>query len=136
MNLGDVVQGAVRHAMAGVESALANAAATQSSGRFVVNHENVLLAGKIVQSQIDSLRDVVENAIYDLQIDPPGDDVISRELAPAWNWRLSESEDSYSNRVAAYLDSLNSLAISLRYSALSYGYTEEDITSAFGDERA
>lgn len=136
MNLGEIVQGAVRHAMAGVDSALANAAATQASGRFVVNHENVLLAGKIVQSQIDVLSDTVRAATRDLRIDPPGDDVVSRELAPAWNYRLTEADDSYQTRVRAYVESLEALAVSLRYSALSYGYTEDDITSAFGDQRA
>jgi uncharacterized protein YutE (UPF0331/DUF86 family) len=123
----------------GVEAALRKAElATRgiASGTFTVNRDNVLAAGRIIESQADALFDLWKDRVEDLRIDPPGTDEVSIRMANAWNDRLVEDEDSYKNRVKDYVIGLRKLAIQLGDAAKSYGYTEDEISAAFGKQGA
>lgn len=113
-------------------------AATQalSSGTFTVSKDNVLAAAHIIESQATSLLDRLTTARQDLWIEPPGEDDVSTRIAPAWNDRLVDDEDSYANRVLAYATGLRKLAVQLADSAKSYGYTEDQIEAAFRGQGA
>jgi S-adenosylmethionine synthetase len=102
-----------------------------SSGTFTVSKENVLAAGRIIESQASALNTRVRRAGRDIRIDPPGGDDVSIRIAPAWNDRLVEDDDSYVKRVEQYVASLRKLAVQLGDTAKAYGYTEDQIEAAF-----
>jgi hypothetical protein len=102
-----------------------------ASGTFTVSQHNVLAAARIIEAQADALTQVWKNARRDMNISPPGSDDVSTRIAPAWNDRLISDEDSYANRVGAYITGLKKLAVQLGDTAKSYGYTEEQIEAAF-----
>jgi hypothetical protein len=118
-----------------VESALEKAQlATRgiTSGTFTVNRDNVLAAGRIIESQADALQQIWLDRSRALYIDPPGDDDVSTRMASAWNDVLVDNEDSYRNRIKDYIVGLKKLAVQLGDTAKSYGYSEEEISAAFG----
>jgi hypothetical protein len=124
------------NAAAGMVHAAMKDLATANAGRFVVNEDNVLAAGKIIQAQIDALRDRLEDARGDLQVVPPGGDTVSGLVAEEWNKRLIYDEGSYAQRVNAYVEGLDNLVKQLRDSAVAYGYNEEEIEAALGTKSA
>jgi hypothetical protein len=108
--------------------------ATQSisSGTFEVSKDNVLAAGRIIESQATTLFDLWKTRARDLRVLPPGDDAVSERMALAWNDLLYEDDDSYRNRIRDYILGLRKLAVQLGDAAKSYGFTEEEISTAFG----
>jgi hypothetical protein len=119
----------------GVESAFEKAAlATKgiTSGTFTVNRDNVLAAGRIIESQANALQQIWKDCINELRIQPPGTDDVSVAMAKAWNDRLVHDDDSYKNRVNDYIIGLKKLAVQLGDTAKAYGYSEDEISSAFG----
>ncbi|WP_436492820.1 hypothetical protein [Actinokineospora sp. HUAS TT18] len=108
-----------------------------TGGKFVVNHDNVLAAAKIIRTQVEAFGESTRGAFRDLNVDPPGEDIVSKRLADAWNDRLVFDGDSYAVRIDEYVRSLNELVQQLIESAKTYGYNEEQITAALGgDARA
>lgn len=103
-----------------------------SSGTFTVNKDNVLAAARIIESQADTLQDLWLDSVGRLRIDPPGDDDVSTRMSLAWNDLLVGDEDSYKNRVKEYILGLKKLAVQLGDTAKAYGFTEEEISAAFG----
>ncbi|GAA3022102.1 PE domain-containing protein [Actinokineospora globicatena] len=103
-----------------------------TAGQFLINHDNVLAAAKIIQTQIDTLQDRVKGALVDLVVVPPGDDDVSVQIAQEWNERLTRQDGSYRQRVMEYMASLDALVRQLQESAKTYGYTEEEIAAAIG----
>jgi hypothetical protein len=112
--------------------ALAKANTAISSGTFTVNRDNVLAAARIVENQADALMDLWQVNVQDLRIDPPGTDDVSVAMAASWNDRLIGDEDSYKNRVKDYVVGLKKLAVQLGDTAKAYGYSEDEITAAYG----
>lgn len=106
-----------------------------AGGQFVVNHDNVLAAAKIIQTQADSLDELLRAAQSDLRVDQPGEDIVSTKVAEAWNDLLLINDDSYVARVAEYVAGLNNLVLQLTDSAKAYGYNEQDIAAALGGEQ-
>jgi hypothetical protein len=102
-----------------------------SSGTFTVNQHNVLAAARIIESQADALFKKLKASQRDLFVEAPGTDDVSVRIAPAWNDRLLEDDDSYAHRVADYITSLKKLAVQLGDTAKAYGYTEDQIEAAF-----
>jgi hypothetical protein len=102
-----------------------------TSGSFTVNRDNVLAAGRIIESQADALQNVFVTRANSLRIDPPGDDDVSARMSRAWNDVLYTNEDSYRNRIKDYITGLKRLAVQLGDTAKAYGYTEEEIDAAF-----
>jgi hypothetical protein len=102
-----------------------------SSGTFTVSQHNVLAAARIIETQADALRDRWKLARKDLIVEAPGTDDVSSRIAPAWNDRLVDDDDSYANRVRDYVLGLKKLAVQLGDTAKAYGYTEDQIEAAF-----
>lgn len=123
----------------GVEAALQKAElATRgiASGTFTVNSDNVLAAGRIIESQANALFDLWKDGAKNLRIQAPGEDDVSVRMAEAWNDRLVDDEDSYKNRVKDYVIGLRKLAVQLGDAAKTYGYSEDEISAAFGKQGA
>ena len=121
----------------GVESAfeaVQRATTSITSGTFTVNKDNVLAAARIVDNQADALQDLWTDSVHSFRIDPPGMDDVSVRMADAWNDRLISDDDSYKNRVKDYVVGLRKLAVQLGDTAKSYGYSEEEISAAFGKQ--
>lgn len=107
-----------------------------TGGTFTVNRDNVLAAARIITTQADELDEAWVTAAGGLRIVPPGGDEVSVRMTSAWNDLLVGNEDSYKNRVNDYITSLRNLAIQLGDTARSYGYSEDDIQTAFGNPSA
>ncbi|MBC6446742.1 hypothetical protein [Actinokineospora xionganensis] len=136
MDIGASLGGTVS-AIAGAafDAARAIMGGSPASGQFVVNHDNVLAAAKIIQTQADSLGDLVREARSDLRVDQPGEDIVSTKVAEAWNDLLLSNDDSYVARIGDYVAGLNNLVQQLTDSAKTYGYNEQDIAAALGGEQ-
>jgi hypothetical protein len=106
--------------------------APTSSATLKVNHDNVLAAAKIIQTQIDALQDSVDAHGPSLQVEPAAGDPVSRDAARAWNFRLVGADDSYKARIDEYMVSLQKLIVQLQDSAKSYGFSDSDIAATFG----
>jgi hypothetical protein len=106
--------------------------APASSATLKVNHDNVLAAAKVIQTQIDALNDTVDAHGAALQVEPAAGDPVSRDAARAWNFRLVSADDSYRARIDEYLNSLQKLIVQLQDSAKSYGFSDGDIAATFG----
>lgn len=128
MNFAAGIGQGISDAFKAIDSVTMNA----SSGTFTVNKDNVLAAGKIIESHVEALHDTCRDSIRDLRIDPPGTDDVSVRMARAWNDLLLGDDDSFRERVMDYLYSLKKLTVQLADSAKAYGYTEDEITAAFG----
>jgi len=119
----------------GVEAAftkLNQATAAITSGTFTVTKDNVLAAGRIIESQADALQDIWKEHVRKLVVEAPGEDDVSIRMAKAWNDRLYDDDDSYRNRIKDYIVGLRKLAVQLGDAAKTYGYTEDQIATAFG----
>jgi hypothetical protein len=120
--------GAILNPLAGV----ANEYAAVSGGQITVNHDTVLQVGKVIQDQWQQLNDITRPKLNGLRVASIGDDKVSAAATTAWNAVLSTNNDSYQKRIEQYIDGLKALADNLRAAAQQYGYTEEQITDAFG----
>ncbi|CAM3436047.1 hypothetical protein KIPE111705_08570 [Kibdelosporangium persicum] len=103
-----------------------------STATMKVNHDNVLAAAKIIQTQIDALTDTFRHHGQALFVEPTADDPVSQDAAAAWNFRLVEADDSYAARIQDYMESLKKLITQLKESAKTYGFSEQDIEASFG----
>lgn len=119
-----------------IGKALAALPTTPASGTIKVDHDNVLGAAKIIRSQIDLLSDRIADRGVELLVQPAGGDSVSIEAATAWNNYLVQQDDSYAARVQQYIESLYNIVDQLRDSAVQYGFTEDQITNAFGERSA
>lgn len=109
------------------------AAGPVSGQKFEVSRDTVLQAGKIIDDQADRLNKAWMRARRDLRVElGDGADPVNAGVAEAWNSRLADAEDSYGERVRQYVESLDSLVKQLRAVAEQYGFTEEEVTTAFG----
>jgi len=107
-----------------------------NSGTFTVNHENVLAAARIIDAQADALHQKFRSAVDDLWLEAPGNDDVSLRVSAAWNDLLLNNEDSYRQRIDEYVASLRRLAGQLGDAARSYGYSEDEVSAAFGSTGA
>jgi PE family len=106
--------------------------APASTATLKVNHDNVLAAAKIIQTQIDALKDSVDANGPALQVEPSATDPVSLDAARAWNHRLVGADDSYKARIDEYMVSLQKLVVQLQESAKAYGFSDSDIAATFG----
>ncbi|MCX2948253.1 hypothetical protein [Lentzea sp. NEAU-D7] len=98
--------------------------------KFHVEKDTVLQAGKVVHDQWMLL-----NAAY-VKITPKlrivaSDGQVTSDVVNAWNDRLLFHDDSYANRILAYMKVLESLSDQLKASAEQYGFSEEAIMTTF-----
>ena len=97
-----------------------------------MDRDNVLAAARIIDSQADTLQKLWVKRARALRIQPPGDDDVSTRMAMAWNDLLYEDDDSYRNRIREYIVGLRKLAVQLGDAAKAYGFSEDEISAAFG----
>jgi hypothetical protein len=69
-----------------------------------------------------------------MQLGVLGQDLVSEAATGEWAKILVSNDDSYSKRIAQYIDGLGKLADQLKTAAKQYGFTEDEITAAFGDK--
>ncbi len=113
------------------------AAGPVSGQKFEVSKDTVLQAGKIISDQADALSRKLRQSERNLRVDlPAGSDPVNENIAAAWNSRLVDGEDTYAGRVEQYISSLDDLVDQLRGVATQYGFTEDEVTSAFGAKGA
>jgi len=117
---------------ANVASLLDSVPTMPASATLTVNHDNVLAAAKVIQTQIDSLMEVFKQHAPALAVEPSAEDPVSTDAARAWNFRLIGADDSYAARISDYLDSLRKVMSQLRDSAKTYGFNDQDIAASFG----
>jgi hypothetical protein len=103
-----------------------------SGGQITVNHDTVLQAGKVIADQWLQLQTLTETKLPELVVHKIGDDDVSKAATKAWNEVLNSNPDSYNKRITQYVEGLKQLAEQLRTAAQQYGFTEEQITNAFG----
>lgn len=132
--IGGVIGKAVGDAFAAEKRLSETMASGPGSGqKFEVTKETVLQAGKVVNDQALSLAKSLRRAERALQVDiPMGSDPVNGSIAAAWNSRLTGGDDTYAGRVNQYVESLLHLAEQLREAAVQYGFTEDEVTAAFG----
>jgi hypothetical protein len=99
---------------------------------FVVDKDNVLRIGGAFRDEAERLRRRVEGYAERMLTRPALGDPASQDFAAALNGRLVHDTDSYLNRARAYVAELRGVADQCAATALAYGYTEEQITAAFG----
>ncbi|NKE63705.1 hypothetical protein FXN61_46130 [Lentzea sp. PSKA42] len=102
-----------------------------STQQFHVDKDTVLKAGKVIHDQWMLLDKEYMDKADLLRIKTVGGDKVTTDVVEAWNDRLAFHEDSYSNRIAAYIEALKSLSDQLKASAQQYGFTDEEITATF-----
>src|SRR5687768_2682408 len=90
---------------------------------FQVNRENVLGVYQLVQSEADRLDKVVQKSGYKLRIDLCGGDPVSKDAMETFNAELTRLRTQCED----YVRMLFSTAAQLKQTALSYGFTEEQI---------
>jgi hypothetical protein len=115
-----------------VDSLLQAVPTMPANATLTVNHDNVLAAAKIIQAQIDALNDVVRLNWRDIGLDEGPQDIVSRDVARAWNHRLMGADDSYAVRIDQYVSSLRSIVSQMKDSAKKYGFSDQDIADTFG----
>jgi hypothetical protein len=120
--------GAILNPLAGV----ADEYAAVSGGQITVNHDTVLQVGKIIHDQYEQLSRITQAKLFQLKVNSIGEDKVSQAATKAWNEVLVTNGDSYQNRINQYIEGLGKLADNLRTAAQQYGYTEDQITAAFG----
>ncbi len=106
--------------------------AAVGGGQLTVNHDTVLQAGKIISDQFDQLNTITRGKLENMQVGVLGQDLVSLAATDQWAKILVTNDDSYSNRIMQYIAGLGKLADQLKAAAKQYGFTEEEITAAFG----
>lgn len=128
---GGAIAGAVATFKA-ASSIMDRVSAGPSTQQFHVRKDTVLQAGKIIHDQWMLLESEYADKVDLLRIRTVGGDKVTTDVVEAWNDRLVFHDDSYGNRIAAYIEALKSLSDQLQASARQYGFTEEEITATFG----
>jgi hypothetical protein len=124
--------GAINAAIMGPFGAVAGEFASISGGQITVNHDTVLQVGKVIHDQWQHLNDITLQKVQNLDVGVLGQDLVSQAATAEWVKILSTNDDSYVKRITQYIEGLGKLADNLKAAAYQYGYTEEEITAAFG----
>lgn len=98
--------------------------------KFHVDKDTVLQAGKVVHDQWVLLTQAYERTAPKLRI-VTMDGKVTSDVVNAWNDRLLFHDDSYANRIHAYMKVLEGLSDQLKASAEQYGFTDEEIKATF-----
>jgi hypothetical protein len=124
--------GAIDTAIMAPFGAASGAFAGVSGGHMTVDHDTVLQAGKIIHDQWQHLNDVTLAKLQNFQLGVLGEDLVSLAATDEWSKILVTNDDSYTKRIAQYVDGLQKLANQLKTAAQQYGFTEDEIKAAFG----
>lgn len=126
------VLGGAASAMVAANSVMDRISAGLGGGtqKFHVEKDTVLQAGKVVHEQWIHLTEQYEAIVPKLRITTKDGEVTS-DVVEAWNDRLLFHEDSYANRILAYIKVLEKLSDQLKASAVQYGLSEDAIKASF-----
>jgi hypothetical protein len=124
--------GAINAAIMGPFGAVAGDFAGVSGGQITVNHDTVLQVGKVIHDQWQQLTDITVPKMAFMKVGVLGEDLVSQAATAEWAKILVSNDDSYAKRIQQYIDGLGKLADNLKAAAYQYGFTEEEITAAFG----
>ena len=126
---GGAIAGAVG-AFKAASSVLDRMSMGPSNQQFHVEKDTVLKAGTVIHDQWKLLEDAYTTLAPALLISTAGG-VVTSDVVEAWNDRLVNHGDSYANRILRYMQVLESLSNQLKSSAQQYGFTDDEISSAF-----
>ncbi|GAA2843410.1 hypothetical protein [Crossiella cryophila] len=104
--------------------------AAGGSAGFKVNEDNVLQIARAVQDQAKWLYAEIDACSRDMQTEPARQDPVSKDVAKALNRKLVDDPDSYINRAIAYAEELSQAVEQMKAAAKTYGFTDQDITTA------
>ncbi|SMD07644.1 hypothetical protein [Lentzea albidocapillata] len=129
---GGVMAGAVSafKAASSVMDRISESVAGGGTQKFHVEKDTVMQAGKVVHDQMLILNEAYARTAYKLRI-VTTDGKVTSDVVTAWNDRLVFSDDSYANRIQAYMKVLEGLSDQLKASAQQYGFTDEEIKTTF-----
>ena len=99
---------------------------------FKVTRENVLDAYRLFQGEADRLTTVLTKNAFKLRIDRCGDDPVSQDAVDTFNPKLSKLRA----QCTSYVQDLANAAEELKRTAVSYGYTDEQIAHSLGSPSA
>jgi hypothetical protein len=104
--------------------------------KLAVNQDNILQAARIIETEAEHFKRQVLARSEQMYIDRLGGDPVSGEVARVLTSKFVLASDSYINRCLDYATMLEKLAKQLGESALTYGYTEEQVTQQFSAAKA
>jgi hypothetical protein len=122
--------GAAVGAFKAASSILDRMSSGPSTQQFHVDKDTVLKAGKVIHDQWLLLSEVYDRVAPKLRIITM-DGKVTSDVVNAWNDRLVFHDDSYANRIQAYMKALEGLSDQLKVSAQQYGFTDEEIMTSF-----
>ncbi|EHK81669.1 hypothetical protein SZMC14600_21413 [Saccharomonospora azurea SZMC 14600] len=100
---------------------------------ITVSPDKIVAVADVIEEQARALERKITEHIGALSVPPPADDIVSQESADVWNTVISGGEDSYRNRVLAYVRGLQNLADQLRAAGRRYASDDEDNAAAIRD---
>ena len=101
-----------------------------STQQFHVDKDTVMQAGRVIHDQWLLLSEAYDRTITKLRI-VTMDGKVTSDVVNAWNDRLVFHDDSYAERIQAYMKALENLSDQLKASAQQYGFSEDEITTTF-----
>jgi hypothetical protein len=96
-----------------------------------VHKENVLTIGAAFHAEAERIDGLVAAFAEQMVTRPAMGDPASADYAAALNQRLVHDPDSYVVRARAYVAELRGIATQCQESARTYGFTDDEIRTAF-----
>jgi hypothetical protein len=100
---------------------------------ITVSPDKIVAVADVIEEQATALERKISEHLDALSFTPPADDIVSQAAAEAWNAVISSGENSYRNRVLAYVHGLHNLAEQLRAAGRRYLADDEDNAAAVRD---
>ncbi|EID54471.1 hypothetical protein SacxiDRAFT_2241 [Saccharomonospora xinjiangensis XJ-54] len=93
---------------------------------ITVSPDKIVAVADVIEEQANALERKITEHVGALSLAPPADDIVSQHAVEAWNTVISDGENSYRNRVLAYVHGLHGLADQLRAAGRRYLADDED----------
>lgn len=93
---------------------------------IMVDPAKLLDVAKVVEDQASALEDNLFSRLGELRIDAPGGDIVSTNVATAWNQLIADGDRSYAVQVRQYVAGLHQLVAQLRKAAEEYHVSDHD----------
>ncbi|WP_307845749.1 hypothetical protein [Saccharomonospora sp. NB11] len=100
---------------------------------ITVSPDKIVAVADVIEEQARALERKITEHIGALSLPAPADDIVSQEAVEVWNTVISGGQDSYRNRVLAYVKGLHNLADQLRAAGRRYQAGDEDGAAAIQD---
>jgi hypothetical protein len=93
---------------------------------FQINKDNIREVYQLLAQETDRLKDVMNRNGFKLKVDACGTDPVSPEAAAVFTAKLDKLKGQCNN----YVTALKNAADHLRHTALSYGYTDDQVKAS------